>query len=62
MGAYIYRIKGTKAWSYQTINGTPEKVYDLVYWYKPYYYGMFESEPMPQTEEEHQAFLRVIEV
>jgi hypothetical protein len=45
MGAYVYRIKGTKAWSYQTINGTPEKVYDLVYWYKPYYHGMFESEP-----------------
>lgn len=45
MGAYIYRLKGTKAFKNLIINGKQEKVYDLVYWYKPYYHGMFESEP-----------------
>ena len=45
MGAYIYRLKGTKAFKTLTINGKQEKVYDLVYWYKPYYHSMFGSEP-----------------
>lgn len=46
MGAYIYRVKGTKAFQTLTVDGKPEKVYDLIYWYKPYYHGsMFESEP-----------------
>jgi hypothetical protein len=45
MGAYIYRLKGTKAYKMLPINGKQEKVYDLIYWYKPYYHGMFESEP-----------------
>ena len=45
MGAYIYRLKGSKAFKMQLIDGKYERVYDLVYWYKPYYYGMFEKEP-----------------
>ena len=45
MGAYIYRLKGTKAFEEYIIEGKKEKVYDYVYWYKPYYHGMFESEP-----------------
>jgi hypothetical protein len=45
MGAYIYRLKGTKAFKNLHVNDKIVKVYDLVYWYKPYYHGMFESEP-----------------
>jgi len=45
MGAYIYRLKGTKAFKNLNVNGKQEKVYDLIYWYKPYYHGVFESEP-----------------
>jgi len=45
MGAYIYRLKGTKAFKNLIVNGKQEKVYDLVYWYKPYYHSMFEGEP-----------------
>ena len=45
MGAYIYRLKGTRAFEEFIIEGKKEKVYDCVYWYKPYYAGMFESEP-----------------
>jgi hypothetical protein len=45
MGAYIYRLKGTKAFEEFIIEGKKEKVYDYVYWYKPYYASMFESEP-----------------
>jgi hypothetical protein len=45
MGAYIYRLRGTKAYEIIEIEGKQEKVYDYVYWYKPYYCGMFEKEP-----------------
>jgi len=45
LGAYIYRLKGTKAFEEFIIEGKKEKVYDYVYWYKPYYAGMFEKEP-----------------
>ena len=45
MGAYIYRLKGTRAYEILEIEGKKEKVYDYVYWYKPYYHGMFEKEP-----------------
>ena len=45
MGAYIYRLKGTKAFEEFIIEGRKQKVYDYVYWYKPYYTGMFEKEP-----------------
>ena len=44
MGAYIYRLKGSKAFKMQLINGKYERVYDLVYWYKPYY-SMWDKEP-----------------
>jgi hypothetical protein len=44
MGAYIYRIKGTKAFKPLIVNGEIEKVYDLIYWYKPYY-SMFDKQP-----------------
>jgi hypothetical protein len=45
MGAYVFRLKGTKAFKNLHVNDKIVKVYDLVYWYKPCYYGMFESEP-----------------
>jgi hypothetical protein len=45
MGAYVYRLRGTKAFEYHNIDGKQEKVYDYVYWYKPYYCGMFDKEP-----------------
>ena len=45
MGAYVYRLKGTKAFEEFIVEGKKEKVYDYVYWYKPYYAGMFEKEP-----------------
>jgi len=45
MGAYIYRLKGSKAFTLMKIDGQIQRVYDYVYWYKPYYAGMFESEP-----------------
>jgi hypothetical protein len=44
MGAYVYRLKGTKAFDEMLIEGKMEKVYHLVYWYKPYY-SMWEPEP-----------------
>ena len=37
MGAYVYRLKGTKSFTTEVIEGKPEKVFDLVYWYKPRY-------------------------
>jgi hypothetical protein len=45
MGAYIYRLKGTRAFEEFIIEGKKERVYDYVYWYKPYRTGLFESEP-----------------
>ena len=45
MGAYIYRLKGTKAFEEFIIEGKKERVYDYVYWYKPYHTGLFEKEP-----------------
>jgi hypothetical protein len=36
MGAYIYRLKGTKAYEEFIIDGKKERVYDYVFWYKPY--------------------------
>lgn len=45
MGEYIYRLKGTKAFEVMEIEGKKEKVYDYVYWYKPYHCGLFEKEP-----------------
>ena len=45
MGAYVFRLKGTKAFELMEVEGKVEKVYDYVYWYKPYYAGMFEKEP-----------------
>jgi hypothetical protein len=44
MGAYVYRLKGTKAFDEMLIEGKMERVYHLVYWYKPYY-SMWEPEP-----------------
>jgi len=35
MGEYMYRLKGTKSFTVEKINGWSEKVYDLVFWYKP---------------------------
>ena len=43
MGAYIYRLKGKNHFSEVTINGQKVRAYDLVYWYKPYYTGLFPS-------------------
>lgn len=34
MGTYIYRLKGTKSFTEEMIDGQKEKVYDLVFWYK----------------------------
>jgi len=45
MGAYIYRLKGTKAYEVMEIDGKKEKVYDYVYWYKPYHTGLYEKDP-----------------
>jgi hypothetical protein len=45
MGAYIYRLKGKRHYTEMPINGSMEKVYDLVYWYKPYYSFWDEKEP-----------------
>ena len=45
MGAYIYRLKGTRAFDILEVDGKKEKVYDYVYWYKPYHTGLFEKEP-----------------
>jgi len=45
MGAYIYRLKGPKHFTEMTVNGRLEKVYDLVFWYKPYYSFWDEKEP-----------------
>jgi hypothetical protein len=45
MGAYIYRLKGTRAFEELVIEGKKEKVYDYVYWYKPYHTGLMEKEP-----------------
>jgi hypothetical protein len=45
MGAYIYRLKGKKHFNEVIIEGKPEKVYDLVYWYKPYYDFWSDKQP-----------------
>ena len=45
MGAYIYRLKGTKAYEVMEIDGKKEKVYDYVYWYKPLHLGLYDKEP-----------------
>ncbi len=44
MGAYVYRLKGPNAYDEMIVEGQPEKVYHLVFWYKPYY-SMWEPEP-----------------
>jgi hypothetical protein len=43
MGAYIYRLKGTRAFEEFIIEGRKQKVYDYVYWYKPYYTGIIDE-------------------
>jgi hypothetical protein len=45
MGAYIYRLKGKRHYKELEVEGKLEKVYDLVYWYKPYYSFWDEKEP-----------------
>lgn len=45
MGAYVYRLKGTKSYVEEVIQGKPEKVYDLVYWYKPPYSTFWDGDP-----------------
>lgn len=46
MGAYIYRLKGKRHYKELEVEGKTEKVYDLVYWYKPYFGGFWdEKEP-----------------
>lgn len=45
MGAYIYRLKGKKHFNEMIIEGKSEKVYDLVYWYKPYYSFWSDKQP-----------------
>jgi hypothetical protein len=37
MGAYVYRLKGKKHFKDIVVEGKVERVYDLIYWYKPYY-------------------------
>jgi hypothetical protein len=44
MGAYVYRLKSPKAYDIMSLDGKQEKVYHLVFWYKPYY-SMWEPEP-----------------
>jgi len=44
MGAYVYRLKGPKAFDVMNIEGNEEKVYHLVFWYKPYL-SVFNPEP-----------------
>jgi hypothetical protein len=44
MGAYVYRLKAPSAYDEMMIEGKMEKVYHLVYWYKPYY-SMWEPDP-----------------
>lgn len=40
MGEYVYRLKGKNHFTLLEINGRVEKVYHLVYWWKPGYgYG-----------------------
>lgn len=45
MGAYIYRLKGKKHFSNIIIGDKLEKVYDLVFWYKPYYSFWSDKQP-----------------
>jgi hypothetical protein len=45
MGAYIYRLRGKRHFKEMFIEGKKEKVYDLVYWYKPCYSLWNEKEP-----------------
>jgi hypothetical protein len=45
MGAYIYRLRGPKHFTEMPVEGKMEKVYDLVFWYKPYYSFWDEKEP-----------------
>lgn len=45
MGAYIYRLKSTKAFTLMKIDGKFQRVYDYVFWYKPYYGGIFDKQP-----------------
>lgn len=35
MGDYVYRLKGTKAFTLMKIDGEFQRVYDYVFWYKP---------------------------
>jgi hypothetical protein len=37
MGAYIYRLRGPKHFTEMLVEGKMEKVYDIIFWYKPYY-------------------------
>ena len=43
MGAYIYRLKGKRHYKELEVEGKKEKVYDLVYWYKPYFGGFWDK-------------------
>ena len=45
MGAYVYRLRGKKHFTEMPVEGKLEKVYDLVYWYKPYYSFWDTKEP-----------------
>jgi hypothetical protein len=45
MGAYVYRLKGKKHFKDMSIEGKTERVYDLVYWYKPYYDFWSDKQP-----------------
>jgi endoglucanase Acf2 len=44
MGAYVYRLKGSKAFTEIMVEGKLEKVFDLVYWYKPSYSSFWNGE------------------
>lgn len=45
MGAYVYRLRGKNHFKEMIVEGKQEKVYDLVFWYKPYYSFWNEKEP-----------------
>jgi hypothetical protein len=45
MGAYVYRLKAPSAYDYITVDGKQEKVYHLVFWYKPYLSCFYAPEP-----------------
>lgn len=44
MGAYVYRLKSPNTYDEMFVEGKPERVYHLVFWYKPYY-SMWEPDP-----------------